>query len=78
MKLLSQVTLDEVKTLVFRKRDNGQESAAAQIRNLMKRIFDYAVVCGVALKPLPRRFRAAFSQDLLRRRGAARRAQTAR
>jgi len=59
-KPLSQVTADDVKTLVFRKRDNGQESAAAQIRNLMKRIFDYAVVCGVALTnpamALPTRF----------------------
>lgn len=47
-KPLSQVTAADVQTLVFRKRDNGQESAAAQIRNLIKRIFDYAVVCGVA------------------------------
>ncbi len=49
-KSLSQVTADDVKTVVFRKRDNGQESAAAQIRNLMKRIFDYAVVCGGGCK----------------------------
>jgi len=41
-------------------RDNGQESAAAEMRNLVKRIFDYAVVCGAAqMNPalaLPMRF----------------------
>jgi integrase len=59
-KTLSQVTAADVQTLVFRKRDNGKESAAAQIRSLIKRIFDYAVVCGVAqtnpAMALPTRF----------------------
>lgn len=41
------VTAQDVQRLVFRKRDNGFESAAAQLRNLLKRIFDYAVVCGL-------------------------------
>jgi integrase len=59
-KPLNQVTAADVQTLVFRKRDSGKESAAAQIRNLIKRVFDYAVVCGVAqVNPalaLPTRF----------------------
>ena len=59
-KPLSQVTAADVQTLVFRKRDNGKESAAAQIRNLIKRVFDYAVVCGVVqanpAMALPTRF----------------------
>jgi integrase len=59
-KLLSQVTAADVQALVFRKRDNGKESAAAQIRNLIKRVFDYAVVCGVTqtnpAMALPTRF----------------------
>ncbi len=59
-KLLSQVTVADVQTLVFRKRDNGKESAAAQIRSLIKRVFDYAMVCGVAqanpAMALPTRF----------------------
>jgi integrase len=38
-----------VQAIVFRKRDNGRPASAAAIRNLVKRIFDYAVVCGVAL-----------------------------
>jgi integrase len=57
---LSQVTAADVQALVFRKRDIGKESAAAQIRNLIKRVFDYAVVCGVAqanpAMALPTRF----------------------
>jgi len=59
-KPLSQVTAADVQTLVFRKRDNGKESAAAQIRSLIKRIFDYVVVCGVSqanpATALPTRF----------------------
>lgn len=45
---LREVTAGDVQALVFRKRDNGRESAAAQMRNLIKRIFDYAIVCGAA------------------------------
>lgn len=47
-KILRDVTAADVQALVFRKRDNGQESAAAEMRNLIKRMFDYAVVCGAA------------------------------
>ncbi len=42
---MRDVTAQEVQQLVFWKRDNGFEAAAAQLRNLLKRIFDYAVVC---------------------------------
>lgn len=45
---LCEVTAADVQALVFRKRDNGQETAAAEMRNLIKRMFDYAVVCGSA------------------------------
>jgi len=59
-KTLRDVTAGDVQALVFRKRDNGQEAAAAEIRNLIKRIFDYAVVCEAAqVNPalaLPTRF----------------------
>ena len=47
-KTINSVTAADVQALVFRKRDNGRESAAAEIRSLIKRIFDYAVVCGGA------------------------------
>jgi len=59
-KPLRDVTAADVQSLVFRKRDNGREAAAAELRNLIKRIFDYAVVCGVTqVNPalaLPTRF----------------------
>jgi len=59
-KILRDVTAADVQALVFRKRDNGKESAAADMRNLIKRMFDYAVVCGaVQMNPalaLPVRF----------------------
>jgi integrase len=59
-KVLREVTAADVQSLVFRKRDNGQEAAAAEMRNLIKRIFDYAIVCGAAqVNPalaLPTRF----------------------
>jgi integrase len=44
---IKDVSAQDVQRLVFRKRDNGFEAAAAQIRNLLKRIFDYAIVCGL-------------------------------
>jgi integrase len=59
-KALKDVTAADVQTLVFRKRDNGLEAAAAGIRNLIKRLFDYAIVRGAAqMNPalaLPMRF----------------------
>ncbi len=59
-KILKDITATDVQALVFRKRDNGQEAAAAEMRNLIKRIFDYALVCGAAqINPalaLPTRF----------------------
>ena len=35
---IREITAQDVQRLVFRKRDNGFESAAAQLRNLLKRI----------------------------------------
>lgn len=46
-KALRDITAMDVQTIVFRKRDHGFPSAAAQIRNLIKRIFDYAIVCQI-------------------------------
>lgn len=48
-KSLRDITAADVQALVFRKRDNGFPAAAAGIRSLVKRIFDYAIVCGVAM-----------------------------
>jgi integrase len=48
-KALRDVTSSEVQAIVFRKRDNGSPASAAAIRNVFKRIFDYAIVCNVSL-----------------------------
>jgi integrase len=45
---MSSIQGDEVRTLVFRKRDQGSPAAAAAVRNLLKRLFNYAQVCGVS------------------------------
>ena len=44
---MKEVTAQDVQSLVFLKRNHGFESSAAQLRNLLKRIFDYAIVCGL-------------------------------
>jgi integrase len=46
--LIKDVTAEAVQGIVFRKRDHGSPAAAAAIRNQIKRVFDYAIVCGVA------------------------------
>lgn len=48
-RIMSQVTGAEVRTLIFRKRDEGSPAAAAALRNLLKRMWDYAIVCGAAV-----------------------------
>jgi integrase len=46
-KAIRDVTVADVERLVFRKRDGGQPASAGQIRNLLKRMFDYALARGV-------------------------------
>ena len=38
---------DEIRKLVFGRRDEGSPAAAAALRSLLKRIFEYAHVCGI-------------------------------
>jgi integrase len=42
-RLLKDLNAMDVQTLVYRKRDNGRIAAAMQLRNVIKRMFDYAV-----------------------------------
>ena len=59
-KPVRDVTPSDVQAIVFRKRDGGAPSSAAQIRNLLKRMFEYAMANGIiALNPaltIPMRF----------------------
>jgi integrase len=40
---LREVTPTDVQAIVFRKRDAGREKAAAMLRGILKRLFDYAM-----------------------------------
>ena len=45
---MKDVSVEAVQKIIFRKRDHGNPAAAAAIRGTFKRIFDYAIVCGVS------------------------------
>lgn len=57
---IGEVSTDEIQAIVFRKKDNGQNAAAGQLRGVLKRLFEYAVVRGVIkanpVLALPMRF----------------------
>ncbi len=59
-KAVADVTPAEIQAIVFRKRDSGAPASAAQIRNLLKRMFEYAMANGlVTVNPalsIPMRF----------------------
>jgi integrase len=59
-KAVADVTPAEIQAIVFRKRDGGAPASAAQIRNLLKRMFEYAMANGlVTVNPalsIPMRF----------------------
>ncbi|HUD76062.1 MAG TPA: tyrosine-type recombinase/integrase [Terracidiphilus sp.] len=46
-KRLAAVTAEDVRRLVFAKRDAGRPEAAAALRHLLKRLFDYALAVGI-------------------------------
>jgi integrase len=47
-KPMCDVTTADVQAIIDRKKHHGREAAAVEIRNLFKRLFDYAIVRGVA------------------------------
>lgn len=46
-KIISEVQVDDIRSIIWRKKDHGFDAAAGQIRGLLKRIFDYAITCGL-------------------------------
>lgn len=44
---MSSLTAEDVRAIVWRKKDHGFDAAAGQIRGLLRRMCDYAVTCGV-------------------------------
>lgn len=47
-KPLRDVSTEDVRTIIWRRKEHGFDAAAGQIRGLLKRMFDYALTCGVA------------------------------
>lgn len=45
--LMTAVKPEHIRDIVFARRDAGHGQAAVAIRNLLKRVWDYAIVCGV-------------------------------
>jgi integrase len=46
-KALKDVTTDDVRNIIWLKKEQGFDAAAGQIRGLLKRLFDYAMTCGL-------------------------------
>lgn len=44
---LDQISVDDVRRVIWRKKDQGYDAAANQIRGLLKRMFDYAMTLGL-------------------------------
>jgi integrase len=45
-KLVAEVTTEDVRAIIWAKKDQGFDAAAADLRGLLKRLFDYALTCG--------------------------------
>lgn len=64
-KQVREITAEDVRSVVWRKKQQGFDAAAGQIRGLLKRMLDYAVTCGlldhnpVAALPMRHVYRAA-------------------
>lgn len=44
---LDQISVDDVRRVIWRKKDQGYDAAANQVRGLLKRMFDYAMTLGL-------------------------------
>jgi integrase len=47
-KAIRDITTEDVRAVIWRKKDHGFDAAAGQIRGVLKRLMDYAVTCGLA------------------------------
>lgn len=44
---LDQITIEDVRRVIWRKKEQGYDAAANQVRGLLKRMFDYALTLGL-------------------------------
>jgi integrase len=47
-KAVGAVTTEDVRAIIWRKKDEGFDAAAGEIRGVLKRLYDYALTCGLA------------------------------
>ena len=45
--VLDQINVDDVRRVIWRKKDQGYDASANQVRGLLKRMFDYAMTLGL-------------------------------
>ena len=70
-KPVRDITTEDVRALIWRKKENGRDAAAGDLRGLIKRMFDYAQTCGIVnanpVHALPMRhvFKARSRQRVL-------------
>lgn len=48
-KAVSAVTTEDVRAIIWRKKDEGFDAAAGEVRGVLKRMFDYAQTCGLVV-----------------------------
>ena len=46
-KAVRDVTTEDVRSIIWKKKDEGFDAAAGEVRGVLKRLFDYAVTCGL-------------------------------
>ena len=46
-KPIRDITAEDARSVIWRKKEQGFDAAAGQVRGLLKRIFDYALTCGL-------------------------------
>lgn len=46
-KQVREITAEDIRSVVWRKKQQGFDAAAGQVRGLLKRMLDYAVTCGL-------------------------------
>lgn len=46
-KPVKEVTAEDVRSVIWKKKEHGFDAAAGQVRGLLKRMLDYAVTCGL-------------------------------
>ena len=46
-KPVRDITAEDVRSVIWRKKEQGFDTAAGQVRGLLKRMFDYALTCGL-------------------------------